>query len=116
MRIYNQFFDNETLKNLLKYAKEARYTRVEDGKYNFKKASVEGVLFSETQKTFYKNNIEGNLESLRVQCIDDSINVAESFHTHNTVYTTNLVCFLNDDFSGGEFEYIEDTTKLIILL
>ena len=49
MRIYNQFFDNETLKNLLKYAKEARYTRVEDGKYNFKKASVSSICVSSSK-------------------------------------------------------------------
>ncbi len=113
MVIYNQFFDNTLLTELLQYAKKANYTKVEDGTYNFKQVYVEGELFKKVEKTFLENNIKDNIEILRIQCIDSSITVAEKYHKHNTKYKVNIVCFLNDSFEGGEFEYIEGITKIV---
>jgi predicted 2-oxoglutarate/Fe(II)-dependent dioxygenase YbiX len=105
MEVYSQFFNAELHKELYEYAKNAYYRRVEDGKYNFKKSQVSKNLERKVQKTLKQHNIYSVIDSLRVQCIDTSITVAESFHTHNLLYKDNLVCFLNDDFTGGEFEY-----------
>lgn len=114
MRVYDQFFSEELLKELYDYAKIAYYQKVEDGKYNFKKSQVPKSLERKVQRVLNQYNINSLIQALRVQCIDNSIIVAESFHRHNAIYKDNLVCFLNDNFTGGEFEYINpDSIKII---
>lgn len=114
MKVYNQFFSEEVLRQLYDYAKKAYYRKVEDGKYNFKKSQVPKYLQRKVDKTLKQHGIDSTIDSLRVQCIDTSITVAENFHNHHLRYKDNLVCFLNSDFIGGEFEYINpESTKII---
>jgi hypothetical protein len=114
MKVYNKFFSPELLNELYDYAKKAYYSKVEDGKYNFKKSQVPKNLQRKVDRVLKQYNIDSTIDTLRVQCIDTSITVAESFHNHNILYKDNLVCFLNSDFTGGEFEYINpESTKVI---
>lgn len=114
MKVYNQFFSEELLKELYDYAKIAYYQKVEDGKYNFKKSQVPKNLQRKVDRALKQHGIDSTIDSLRVQCIDTSITVAESFHSHNLIYKDNLVCFLNNDFTGGEFEYTNPESIKII--
>lgn len=105
MKIYNQFLSTELLEELHNYAKVASYLKVQDGIYNYRRSKVPKNLYQKVERVLEQHNISNAIESLRIQCIDDSITVAENFHRHDSVYKNNLVCFLNDDFIGGEFEY-----------
>ena len=40
--------------------------------------------------------------------------MTENYHRHHTKYKENVVCFLNQNFIGGEFEYIDQ--KLLKVL
>jgi len=113
METYSEFFNTDLHRELYEYAKNAYYRKVEDGKYNFKKSQVSKNLQSKVQKALKKHNITSTIDSLRVQCIDTSITVAESFHSHNLIYKDNLVCFLNSDFTGGEFEYNNPESTIV---
>lgn len=113
MKIYKQFFNEELLKELWECAHSTSYSKIQDDIYNFRGTDITGELKSKVEQAF---NTHGYLEEigiLRIQRIDAGFRVAENFHTHRQYYTTNIVCFLNDDYTGGEFEYIEDSTELV---
>lgn len=107
MKIYDQFLSTELLEELYNYAKIASYLKVEDDIYNYRRSQVPKNLYHKVERVLEQHNIFNAVESLRIQCIDSSITVAESYHRHRSVYKNNLVCFLNSDFVGGEFEYTD---------
>lgn len=113
MKIYKQFFNEELYSDLCEYAYRSRYKKVQDGIYNFRGVNVEGLLRSRVQDAFLKYGLTGKLDVLRIQRIDANFKVATNFHTHDQFLIENVVCFLNDEFKGGEFEYMDYNIKMI---
>jgi hypothetical protein len=113
MKIYNQFFEEELFVEIYEYAKKSIYRTITDNIYNFKKNHVQGSLKIRIEKVFREYNLIGNVDRLRVQCIDTSIKVAKNYHHHGEIYKKNLVCFLNEDFTGGEFEYKGENKEIV---
>jgi hypothetical protein len=59
-------------------------------------------------------NTQSQVNTFRIQKVDDSINSTENFHTHDESIPHSIVTFLNDDFEGGLFQYkIGDEIKTI---
>ena len=59
-------------------------------------------------------NTQSQVNTFRIQKVDDSINTTENFHTHDESIPHSIVTFLNDDFEGGLFQYkIGDEIKTI---
>lgn len=57
---------------------------------------------------------ESQVNTFRIQKVDDSVLTTENFHTHDKSIPYSIVTFLNDDFEGGLFEYkIGDEIKTI---
>ena len=48
---------------------------------------------------------ESQVDTFRIQKVDDSIITTENFHTHHKTIPHSIVTFLNDDFEGGLFQY-----------
>lgn len=113
MRVYNQFFEQELFLEIYEFAKKSSYRRVNDTIYAFKSNHVQGSLQVRIEKAFKEHNILGTVDILRVQRIDTSIKVIDDYHRHNQIYRENLVCFLNEDFIGGEFEYKDENINII---
>jgi hypothetical protein len=113
MIVHNQFFNIELFKDIYDFAKQSSYRKVEDNIYNFKKNNIDGRLKDEIEQSFRQYGLTGALEVLRVQRIDTSIKVATSYHRHGEEFKENVVCFLNSNFTGGEFEYITEDIKQI---
>ncbi len=114
MKAVKDFLPKDLHYRLLDYAKDCNYRKVEDDIYNFRGCNITGELFTEIELLFRKYNLVGEIDKLRVQKIDKSIRMTENFHRHNIKYAENIVCFLNEDFSGGEFEYID--TEIVTIL
>jgi len=113
MKIYKQFFNKSTHTALCNYAYKSSYKKVQDGVYNFRGVNVEGPLRDKVEKVFREYGLTGTLEVLRIQRIDENFKVVEQFHTHDSSCIENVVCFLNDELTGGEFEYMEYNIKMI---
>ncbi len=113
MKIYNHFFKEDLFVEICEFAKKSTYTKVTDKIYNYKGKHIQGGLRRRIEKAFKEYNLTGTVDTLRVQCLDTSIQVTENYHHHGQIYKENLVCFLNEDFTGGEFEYLEESTKII---
>ena len=64
MKVYNQFFSEEVLRQLYDYAKKAYYRKVEDGKYNFKKSQVPKYLQRKVDKALKQHGIDSTIDSL----------------------------------------------------
>lgn len=113
MKICKQFFNEELYNDLCKYAYKSSYKKVQDGVYNFRGVNVEGLLRDKVDNVFRTYGLTGKLDVLRIQRIDTGFKVTPNFHTHDHSLIENVVCFLNDDFKGGEFEYMDYNIKMV---
>lgn len=114
MKSIKNFLPKDLHINLLEYAKICTYRKIEDDIYNFRGCNITGELFNKVENLFRKNKLVGTVDILRIQRIDKSVRVTENYHRHGDNYKENLVCFLNQDFKGGEFEYIDqEVVKLV---
>ena len=67
-------------------------------------------------ESFLRNELDNNslqLSGMWINRIDINSNKDDDFHHDITAAT--LVIYLNDDFEGGEFEYVDDNKKNIKL-
>lgn len=108
METYNHFFNTELFKEVYEYAKQSTYRKVEDDIYNFRGANIEGKLKEEIEQVFRQHGLIGSVDILRVQQINPTVRVATAYHRHGEKYKENVVCFLNNDFAGGIFEYLDE--------
>lgn len=108
MKTYSQFFNTELFKKLCEYAKQAIYRKTEDNIYNFRGAIIQGELKEEIEQVFRQYGLIGSIDILRVQQINTDVRVATAYHRHGEKYKENVVCFLNNDFTGGVFEYLDE--------
>lgn len=60
-----------------------------------------------TNKTLNQNNLI--IDGLWVNRVDIDSNKDDVFHKDNTI--TSMITYLNDDYEGGEFEYVDIDTK-----
>lgn len=114
MNTIKNFLPKDLHVNLLEYAKVCSYRKTEDNIYNFKGCTITGALYKEVESLFREYKLVGEIDILRIQRIDKSIRMTENYHRHHTKYKENVVCFLNQNFIGGEFEYIDQ--KLLKVL
>jgi hypothetical protein len=105
VEIIKNFLPKDLCTDLLDYSKICTYRKVEDNIYNFKSCNIVGDLFKDVEALLRKYNLVGEIEKLRIQRIDSTVRMTERFHSHHVRFKENLVCFLNENFSGGEFEY-----------
>jgi len=113
MKTYKQFLTPKLFKEVYEYAEQSTYSKVEDNIYNFKRNNIQGELKDNIEQTFRQYGLKGLVSILRVQQIDPTIQVATAYHRHREMYRENVVCFLNDNFTGGEFEYlVEDNVQI----
>jgi len=108
MKTYSQFFNTELFKKLCEYAKQGIYRKTEDNIYNFKGATIQGELKEEIEQVFRQYGLIGSIDILRVQQIDPTVRVATAYHRHGEKDKENVVCFLNNEFTGGVFEYLDE--------
>jgi len=113
MKIYKQFFNTSIHTALCNYAYSSSYSKIQDDIYNFRGINVEGPLRNKVEKVFREYNLTGALDTLRIQRIDKNFKIATAFHTHGDSLIENVVCFLNDNYSGGEFEYMDYNIQMI---
>jgi hypothetical protein len=109
MEIIKDFLPKDLYTDLLDYSKICTYRKVEDNIYNFKSCNIVGDLFKDVEALLRKYNLVGEIEKLRIQRIDSTVRMTERFHYHHVRFKENLVCFLNENFSGGEFEYKDES-------
>jgi hypothetical protein len=108
METYSHFFNTELFKEVYEYAKQAIYRKTEDNIYNFRGAIIQGELKEEIEQVFRQHGLIGSVDILRVQQINPTVRVATAYHRHGEKYKENVVCFLNNDFTGGIFEYLDE--------
>jgi hypothetical protein len=106
MKTYEQFLTPKLFKEVCEYAEQGTYRKVEDSIYNFKGTNIQGELKDNIEETFRQYGLKGSINILRVQQIDPTVRIATAYHRHGEVYKENVVCFLNNNFTGGEFEYL----------
>jgi hypothetical protein len=73
-----------------------------DNIYNFKSIDITYILyeFSFLRKFELQPN---TISKLRIQRVDDTVKMVEAYHKHLDSYS--FVCFLNNDFEGGELVF-----------
>ena len=81
---------------------------VNDSVYRFKGVNIINVFdkFNFLRKIGLKSHM---ISKIRIQCVDNTIEMVNYPHKHSVPYS--FVCFLNDDFSGGELEFENITFK-----
>lgn len=114
MKTIKNFLPKDLHRNLLEYAEICKYRKVEDDIYNFRGCNITGEFYIEVESLFRKHKLVGEIDILRIQRIDKSIRMTENYHRHHTKYKENVVCFLNQNFTGGEFEYIDQKVLKVL--
>lgn len=107
--IYNNLISKNECEELINYYQENSekvFQIRNDIVYHY-----DGMYITEDfQKfTFTKRFLENDIPKLRIQRLDNTINMVEIPHGHATRY--NFVAFLNEDFEGGELMFGNITFK-----
>ena len=115
--IYNTFNDNE-LKLISEYILSIPIFGLRaDEIYNFYGTDMSINRFHPILSSYIKHglfNTQSQVNTFRIQKVDNSIKATENFHTHDGSIPHSIVTFLNDDFEGGLFQYkIGDEIKTI---
>jgi hypothetical protein len=89
-----------------------RYSGISETNY-YNRYKVLGESKHEQIVTDYLNDLyllEFNIVGSWVNMVDINSNVNDSFHYDNCDLT--MITYLNDDFDGGEFEYIDEHNNI----
>lgn len=102
--IYTELMTNIEAKELIEYYEnniQREYTEV-DKIYRYKGIDITGVFseFSFLKKIGLQLDM---MDRIRIQRVDNTINMVEHPHTHFEPYS--FVSFLNDNFTGGELVF-----------
>lgn len=116
IEIYNDALTNDELIYLKKECDSFTitsqpYTSVDKKSYNF---YVRNSLNKKNEFSFYKkilnnNDINYKIEGIWLNKVNIETNKNDDYHTD--VCDLSIVIFLNDDFEGGEFEYMDNFGK-----
>lgn len=101
--IYNNLISKSECEELINYYKNNsdRVFKVRnDFVYHY-----DGMYITKDYEKFVfsKRLLENNIHKLRIQHLDETINMVEVPHGHSTRY--NFVAFLNEEFDGGELMF-----------
>lgn len=114
--IFDNHFTNFYLNMIKNKPLNTRYSGISETNY-YNRYKVLGELEHEQIAIDYLNDlysVEFNIIGSWVNMVDVNSNVNDSFHYDNCDLT--MITYLNDDFNGGEFEYIDEhnhITKII---
>jgi hypothetical protein len=77
--------------------------------YYFRKNIPDNKIFSFYEKIlnklYYKKNIKYHISGIWINKINSESNKTDKYH--NDICDLTILIFLNDNFTGGEFEYID---------
>lgn len=107
LSFYTNFFNNDLYNELLEFSLNTKYETISDGIYNFQYSEFDEKLRNKIIQTFYNYGLVYDCDVLRLQKIPENFLVTEKYHYHSKININNIVCFLNNDFDGGEFEYLD---------
>jgi hypothetical protein len=109
IKIFHNTFSDEYLEEIIERINTiTTFNRRFDNIYHFYGSDLSINRFQNVIVAYKKLGIileDSQINTFRVQKIDDSINVTETYHVHDESIPHSIVTFLNDDFEGGLFEY-----------
>lgn len=102
--VYNDIMTNKDSDEFIEYYKnnvEKEYVET-DNIYRYKAVTItrEYNQFSFLRRIGLTPDM---MDRVRIQCVDDTIKTVENPHSHLEPYS--FVCFLNEDFEGGELVF-----------
>jgi len=105
LQFYTDFFDKKLYDEIIYFSKNTTYNVINDDIYNFEYSNFQEVLRNKIEKVFLQKGFIYDCGVLRLQKISQNFLVSKNFHYHSPFEVNSVVCFLNDDFEGGEFVY-----------
>jgi hypothetical protein len=106
--VYNDIMTDHESKEFIEYYENNMNKELteNDNIYRFKGIDITHILYKFSFLKKFGLQFD-TINKLRIQRVDDTIKMIETYHKHFDPYS--FVCFLNNDFEGGELVFNDVT-------